>query len=142
MPTCGQCGTIEEDRAARYCRSCGTALSLSQVPPELQRIDLRGTVTVVRCDIVDSTPLVERHDPELVRRILTTYSDTARQTVARSGGMLARCAPPSSCASASAVSASGCSATGSPWGSGSRSTPARSSPAGTTPASWCSPATS
>src|SRR6266545_2222795 len=90
MPTCGQCGTIEEDRAARYCRSCGTALSLSQVPPELQRIDLRGTVTVVRCDIVDSTPLVERHDPELVRRILTTYSDTARQTVARSGGMLER----------------------------------------------------
>jgi class 3 adenylate cyclase len=90
MPTCGQCGTIEEDRAARYCRSCGTALSVSQLPPELQRIDMRGTVTVVRCDIVDSTPLVERHDPELVRRILTTYSDTARQTVARFGGMLER----------------------------------------------------
>jgi class 3 adenylate cyclase/tetratricopeptide (TPR) repeat protein len=46
----------------------------------------RKTVTVVFCDIVDSTPLGERIDPEVHRRIQERYFDTVREALQRHGG--------------------------------------------------------
>jgi class 3 adenylate cyclase/tetratricopeptide (TPR) repeat protein len=46
----------------------------------------RKTVTVVFCDIVDSTPLGERIDPEVHRRIQERYFDAVRRALERHGG--------------------------------------------------------
>jgi class 3 adenylate cyclase/tetratricopeptide (TPR) repeat protein len=46
----------------------------------------RKTVTVVFCDIVDSTPLGERIDPEVHRRIQELYFDSVRGALERHGG--------------------------------------------------------
>jgi class 3 adenylate cyclase/tetratricopeptide (TPR) repeat protein len=46
----------------------------------------RKTVTVVFCDIVDSTPLGERIDPEVHRRIQERYFDAVRGVLERHGG--------------------------------------------------------
>jgi class 3 adenylate cyclase/tetratricopeptide (TPR) repeat protein len=46
----------------------------------------RKTVTVVFCDIVDSTPLGERIDPEVHRRIQERYFDAVRGALERHGG--------------------------------------------------------
>ena len=46
----------------------------------------RKTVTVVFCDIVDSTPLGERIDPEVHRRVQERYFDAVRTTLERHGG--------------------------------------------------------
>jgi class 3 adenylate cyclase/tetratricopeptide (TPR) repeat protein len=47
---------------------------------------VRKTVTVVFCDIVDSTPLGERIDPEVHRRIQERYFDAVRGALERHGG--------------------------------------------------------
>jgi class 3 adenylate cyclase/tetratricopeptide (TPR) repeat protein len=46
----------------------------------------RKTVTVVFCDIVDSTPLGERIDPEVHRRIQDRYFEAVRLALERHGG--------------------------------------------------------
>jgi len=46
----------------------------------------RRTVTVVFADVVDSTPLGARHDPERVRLVLTRYFDLSREVLERYGG--------------------------------------------------------
>jgi class 3 adenylate cyclase/tetratricopeptide (TPR) repeat protein len=46
----------------------------------------RKTVTVVFCDIVDSTPLGERIDPEVHRRVQERYFDAVREVLERHGG--------------------------------------------------------
>jgi class 3 adenylate cyclase/tetratricopeptide (TPR) repeat protein len=46
----------------------------------------RKTVTVVFCDIVDSTPLGERIDPEVHRRIQERFFDAVRGALERHGG--------------------------------------------------------
>lgn len=61
---------------------CGSALQ-----PSLQT-SIRRFVTVVRSDVQGSTTLGERHDPELVRRVLRRYYDTARSTCTHHGGVI------------------------------------------------------
>jgi class 3 adenylate cyclase/tetratricopeptide (TPR) repeat protein len=46
----------------------------------------RKTVTVVFCDIVDSTPLAERLDPEVHRRVMDRYFNALREPLERHGG--------------------------------------------------------
>lgn len=47
---------------------------------------VRKTVTLVFCDVVDSTPLGERLDPEALRGVWSRYHDCARQVLERHGG--------------------------------------------------------
>jgi class 3 adenylate cyclase/tetratricopeptide (TPR) repeat protein len=54
--------------------------------PYTRDMAARKTVTVVFCDIVDSTPLGERIDPEVHRRIQERYFDAVRATLERHGG--------------------------------------------------------
>jgi class 3 adenylate cyclase/tetratricopeptide (TPR) repeat protein len=49
---------------------------------------LRRFVTVVRSDVQGSTSLGERHDPELLRRVLTRYYDAARSACTYHGGTI------------------------------------------------------
>jgi class 3 adenylate cyclase/tetratricopeptide (TPR) repeat protein len=80
MPTCPACGQ-ENPENARFCLACGKPLA----PPELPR-EQRKTVTVVFADVVSSTELGERHDPEAVRRVMARYFEEARPVLERHGG--------------------------------------------------------
>lgn len=48
----------------------------------------RRTVTVLFADVVDSTPLGERLDPEALRRVMTRWSGRANTTITRHGGVV------------------------------------------------------
>ena len=47
---------------------------------------LRKTVTLVFCDVEDSTPLGEQLDPESLRGVWSSYHETAREVLERHGG--------------------------------------------------------
>ena len=48
--------------------------------------DARKTVTVLFCDVVGSTPLGERLEPESVRRVMTRFFEEMRAVIERHGG--------------------------------------------------------
>jgi class 3 adenylate cyclase/tetratricopeptide (TPR) repeat protein len=60
--------------------ACASPLE-ARVPREA-----RKTVTVVFADVVGSTPLGERLDPEALRRVMATYFERAKAVVERHGG--------------------------------------------------------
>jgi class 3 adenylate cyclase len=79
--TCPECGERDAP-GARFCRTCGTALE-----PTVDAA-LRRFVAVVRSDVQGSTGLGERHDPELLRQVLTRYYDAARSACTYHGGTI------------------------------------------------------
>jgi class 3 adenylate cyclase/tetratricopeptide (TPR) repeat protein len=80
MTVCRQCGTANPD-AFRYCGGCGTAID-GVIPDR----EMRKTVTVVFCDVIGSTALGERLDPEALRGVLARYFEEIRGVVERHGG--------------------------------------------------------
>ncbi|UUZ60504.1 zinc-ribbon domain-containing protein [Nocardioides sp. B-3] len=61
---CPSCG-VAIAQPARFCRECGTKLAppaTAHTPAE-PAVDVRKIVTIIFCDIVDSTALGERVDP-------------------------------------------------------------------------------
>jgi class 3 adenylate cyclase/tetratricopeptide (TPR) repeat protein len=81
MPVCASCGQGNPARA-RFCMSCASPLALEQPAPHTTR----KTVTVVFCDLVGSTPLAERLDPESVRAVMTRFFRQMRAALERHGG--------------------------------------------------------
>jgi class 3 adenylate cyclase/predicted ATPase len=81
MPVCASCGQGNPARA-RFCMSCASPLALDQPAPHATR----KTVTVVFCDLVGSTPLAERLDPESVRAVMTRFFRQMRAALERHGG--------------------------------------------------------
>ena len=79
MATCASCGHESEDPSA-FCQYCGAPLSQA-----LLRREQRKTVTILFCDLVQSTGLAEG-DPEAFRRIQARYFARMRQMVERHGG--------------------------------------------------------
>jgi class 3 adenylate cyclase/tetratricopeptide (TPR) repeat protein len=79
MIECPSCGRENADDA-RFCSGCGAELGARAVE------EVRKTVTVVFCDLVGSTSLGERLDPESVRRAVGRYFDEARVAIERHGG--------------------------------------------------------
>jgi class 3 adenylate cyclase/tetratricopeptide (TPR) repeat protein len=77
---CPSCGA-ENPEGFRFCGSCGAALAESPVAREV-----RKTVTVLFCDVVGSTALGERVDPEPLRRLMGNYYEQMRSVVERHGG--------------------------------------------------------
>jgi class 3 adenylate cyclase/tetratricopeptide (TPR) repeat protein len=63
--------------------ACGTTLAEAGLPQEV-----RKTVTVVFSDVVGSTPLGERLDPETLRRLMSRYFDRMKAIVERHGGVV------------------------------------------------------
>jgi class 3 adenylate cyclase len=78
MATCQRCQEENPDRA-RFCLACGAPL----VPGGTQA---RKTVTVVFSDLVGSTGLGERLDPESLNQVLTGYFRRARAVLEFHGG--------------------------------------------------------
>jgi class 3 adenylate cyclase len=91
---CTSCGTeLPED--AFICVKCGKKLDskdsktdapLRVITPEAERRQL----TVMFCDIVDSTSLSEQLDPEDLREVLRRYQETCRKVIARYEGHIAQ----------------------------------------------------
>src|SRR5262249_13524285 len=68
---------------ARFCRSCGTALSGPSAP---DAAEARKTVTVVFSDVVGSTLLGHGLDPESLLQIMARYFEAMRVAIERHGG--------------------------------------------------------
>ncbi|MFD2093625.1 ATP-binding protein [Blastococcus deserti] len=83
MPTCGACG---EDIPARF-RFCGVCGAPVAEQARAQR-EIRKTVTVLFCDVVDSTRLGARLDPESLRQVMGRYFEVAREALQRHGGIV------------------------------------------------------
>ncbi len=71
--SCAACGH-ENGPAARFCESCGAALSGGAE-------ERRKVVTVLFCDVVGSTALGESTDPEALRELLARYFEVMRGIV-------------------------------------------------------------
>ena len=76
---CSRCGHENPD-GARFCNACAALLSTA---PQGQ---VRKTVTVLFCDLVGSTSLGDRADPEVVRELLGGYHVELRTILDRHGG--------------------------------------------------------
>src|SRR4051812_20709807 len=77
---CGSCGRANNGDA-RFCAACG-----AQLDPEPTDVETRKVVTVVFTDVVDSTALGERLDPESLRRVMWRYLNEMQATLERYGG--------------------------------------------------------
>ncbi len=81
MQRCPSCGEDNPEKF-RLCGYCGTQLAPAAVPAE----DVRKTVTVVFCDLKDSTKLGEKLDSEALREVLNVYFGAMSQALVRHGG--------------------------------------------------------
>jgi class 3 adenylate cyclase/tetratricopeptide (TPR) repeat protein len=79
MRSCPHCGESNPVRA-KFCLACGTALG----DPDGR--ETRRTVTVLFADMVGSTELGDRLDPESTRRVVSSYFDAMQAVLERHGG--------------------------------------------------------
>src|SRR5262245_9084277 len=97
---CGGCGTALARACAacghanpadhRFCGACGTSLA-PRVEPNRRadandNADVRKVVTIVFADLIGSTSLHERLDPESVSRVMERYHSAVRGPVEAHGG--------------------------------------------------------
>ena len=88
--SCSECGFSNEPDE-EFCGGCGRAIATAdhareQKVPEAERRQL----TVMFCDLVGSTALAERLDPEELREVLAQYQDTCAAVIHRFDGHIAR----------------------------------------------------
>jgi class 3 adenylate cyclase/tetratricopeptide (TPR) repeat protein len=76
---CPNCGK-QSPEGFRFCGFCSAPLT----PGEGHEV--RKVVTVVFCDVIGSTSLGERLDPESLRGVMSRYFDVARAALERHGG--------------------------------------------------------
>jgi class 3 adenylate cyclase/tetratricopeptide (TPR) repeat protein len=81
MAACPSCGESNPAHA-RFCHACGAALAVEPIAPR----EMRKTVTIVFCDVIDSTPLGERLDAETFRRVISRYFIEASGVMESHGG--------------------------------------------------------
>jgi class 3 adenylate cyclase len=82
MVACPSCGRENPDDA-RFCNSCGTALA----PAPAARKE-RKFATALFADLVGSTALAEREDPEVVQSVVGRAFDRLAEEIARYEGLL------------------------------------------------------
>ena len=80
-PRCAACGA-ESEPDARFCDACGSALSAR---PAVDTV-ARKIVTIVFADLIGSTSLGERLDPEAVNRVMARYHRAVSVPVEAHGG--------------------------------------------------------
>jgi class 3 adenylate cyclase/tetratricopeptide (TPR) repeat protein len=81
---CSSCG-FSNSTAARFCGGCGSPL----VRTEGESTE-RRQITVLMCDLVGSTALSQRLDPEDLRDLLTDYQHVCEEAVERHDGHIAQ----------------------------------------------------
>jgi class 3 adenylate cyclase len=83
---CTECGFANPDNA-KFCGGCGTPLKVERPrKPEAERRQL----TVLFCDLVGSTALSERLDPEDLRTVVREYQSTCVEVIERYEGRVAQ----------------------------------------------------
>ncbi|HEV3472660.1 MAG TPA: adenylate/guanylate cyclase domain-containing protein, partial [Actinomycetota bacterium] len=80
MIVCARCSEVNPEHA-RFCLACGSDLIGSA-----QTSQSRKVITILFADMVDSTGLGERLDPETLRNVMNLYFETVRTTIERHGG--------------------------------------------------------
>ena len=112
MKFCGNCGAaqseicpsckFENPPGFKFCGSCGSSLSMTSATPAVHEIPAkpreqlsaergeRRHLTVMFCDLVGSTELSGRLDPEDLRGIVRKYQDVCEKVVARYEGHIAQ----------------------------------------------------
>jgi len=85
---CGGCGAALRP-SARFCDKCGTPVGAPVDSPKSVETE-RRQVTVMFCDLVDSTALAEHVDPEELRDVVRAYHDLCAREVTRFGGHVAQ----------------------------------------------------
>src|SRR5260370_6795003 len=84
MLACSSC-SFENPEGFKFCGHCGAPLT-----PAATSAEVRKRISVVFCDLVGSTPLGERLDPEFFRRVMTRYYDTMRTVLERHDGSVGK----------------------------------------------------
>ena len=104
---CAECGTplpllcpacgFDNEPTARFCGGCGRPLSEAAAP---EPVSLSGAprsigaerrqLTVMFCDLVGSTALSSRLDPEDLREVIGAYHNCVAETIERYNGFIAR----------------------------------------------------
>jgi len=94
---CESCG-FELYSSAKFCSECGEPVARTESPPSAER-EARGAptsngdrrqLTVLFCDLVGSTAMASRLDPEDWREVLNAYQDACSSVVERFGGYVAQ----------------------------------------------------
>jgi class 3 adenylate cyclase/tetratricopeptide (TPR) repeat protein len=90
---CAACGQANP-RGARFCAECGAKLAaddraLASAPPAAAPAE-RRQLTIMFCDLVGSTALSARLDPEELRDVIGAYHRACADTIARAGGFVAK----------------------------------------------------
>ena len=97
---CANCGFLNP--SLKFCGECGASLSDAPDAPQTSAVDIpaveatlthgaeRRQLTVLFCDIVDSTAFTERLDPEELRNLLEVYRTCVMEVVLAQNGHIAR----------------------------------------------------
>lgn len=90
MKICHQCRQENPDQA-KFCNTCGARLviSLGSEERSAKNVAERRQLTILFCDLVDSTPLSEQMDPEDYRELILNYHQIAEEVITRYGGNVA-----------------------------------------------------
>ena len=83
MIVCPKCGEESADRT-KFCPECGARLRSLPAPPQ----EARKTVTILFSDLVGSTALGERLDPEALREVLDRYFTEMKSVLESHGGII------------------------------------------------------
>jgi class 3 adenylate cyclase/tetratricopeptide (TPR) repeat protein len=83
MLACPKCGEPNPE-GARFCLNCGTTLSADGASARAH--ETRRRVTVLFADVVGSTTIGERLDPEVLREVQQRYFDAMRVAIERHEG--------------------------------------------------------
>ena len=90
---CSNCGFLNP--SFKFCGECGTPLGDSSHSRQVPTVDMphraeRRQLTVLFCDIVDSTAFTEKLDPEELRNLLEVYRMCVMEVVLAQNGHIAR----------------------------------------------------
>src|SRR5690349_9555220 len=90
---CFKCGADNRE-TAKFCDSCGAALSQAATPETKSGASLsageRRHLTVLFCDLVGSTEIADRLDPEEWREMVASYQRATAEAIGRFGGHVAK----------------------------------------------------
>lgn len=87
---CANCGFMNS--AVKFCGDCGRTLDETDTPLSTTPISKaeRRQLTVLFCDVIDSTALTEQLDPEDLRQVLDAYRASVAEVVLQYDGHIAR----------------------------------------------------
>jgi len=100
---CSSCGA-EISAGSKFCGQCGTATETTDAPVATTAVELaksettsavdheaeRRQLTVMFCDLADSTALSEKLDPEDLRDVISNYQNTCTGLIKKYDGYIAR----------------------------------------------------